>query len=192
MFSLISLAVLFSCTNAKREKLKANESKTKVISSPQVFTAEKPNSDSVKSKKHEDAVSSINYAFYNDTLCQTLTIKKISASKRRRMPEKLEFKLLLHDKHHNYDDKIFDGIAQLSSSSESFSDNLDKDGGDYFAADYEFDGADYNIQIRLDIKNYEACVVQITTNQPDKVLGGYRAYVKKFPDDGVMKRGECK
>jgi hypothetical protein len=193
VFILISLTVLFSCTNVKRSTQKEDaKSNAKVISTNPVPKVEKVGQDSSKARKDGDTVSYINYSFFNDTICQTLSIKKISKNEKLKIPERLKFKFLLHDKQHKYDDKIFEGIAQLFSSEESFSDNSEKDGGAYDAADYSFKATDYEIQIRLDIQSYEACVVQITTGQPDIVLGGYRAYLKKFPNDGVMKRGECK
>jgi hypothetical protein len=192
LFILIALSVLFSCTNGKRDtsKKEAN-SNAELITPTKVPIVEKAGRDLSKTKKY-DVLSGINYFFSNDTLCQTLTIKEKSKNKKFKIPEKLEFKLVLHDKLHKYDNKIFEGVAQLSSPDESFSDNADKDGGDYFAADYDFEATDHKIKIRLDIQSYEACVVLVTTSQPGVVLGGYSAYLKKFPNDGVMKRGACK
>ncbi|WP_428330586.1 hypothetical protein [Mucilaginibacter sp.] len=193
LFILIVLSVLFSCSNVKRDtSKKETDSIAKIITPTQTPANESLGNDSTKTKKYDDALLGINYFFSNDTLCQNLSIKEISKNAKLKIPEKLEFKLLLHDKQHKYDDKIFEGVAQLSSSEESFYNNSDKDGGDYFAADYNLDAADYKMQIRLDIQNYEACVFLVTTSQPDKVLGGYSAYLKKFPNEGIMKRGKCK
>lgn len=50
----------------------------------------------------------------------------------------------------------------------------------------------YKIKIRLDIEGYEACVIMVTSNQIDKITGRYATYLKKFPNEGVMKKGECK
>jgi hypothetical protein len=191
MFILISFTVLLSCTNVKKESPKEEaKSNTKVISP--IPTTGNLDHDSTETKKYDDVLPSINYSFSNDTLCQTISIKEINKNGKLEIPEKLKFKLMLHDKQNKYADKVFEGVAKLSSPEESFSDNSDKDGGDYFAADYNFKAADYKIQIRLDIQNYEACVVLVTTSRPDIILGGYSIYLKKFPNDGVMKKGECK
>lgn len=189
---LTSLVGLFSCTNVKKDIAKEGAKSDSVVVTPtKIPIMEKPNSDSSREKQN-DVLLGINYSFSNDTLCQTISIKGINGTEKNKIPEKLNFTLVLHDKQHKYDDKTFEGIAQLSSSEESFSDISDKDGGDYFAADYNFETKDYKIQIRLDIQSYEACVVSITTRRPDIVLGGYSTYLKKFPNDGVMKKGECK
>lgn len=193
IFILISLVGLFSCTNVKKDSAKEEtKSDSVAVTSPKIPITEKPGSDSSREKRYIDDFSGINYSFSNDTLCQTISIKGINKNEKNKIPEKIKFTLLLHDRQHKYVNKTFEGIAQLSSSEESFSDSSDKDGGDYFAADYNFEATDYKIQIRLDIQSYEACVVSVTTSRPDMVLGGYTAYLKKFPNDGVMKKGECK
>lgn len=193
IFISISLTGLFSCTNVKKDTAKEEtKSDSPVVVTTKVPATEKPSTDSSLKEKQEDVSSGVNYSFSNDTLCQTISIRQISKNAKDNIPEKLKFTLTLHDKQHKYDDKTFEGIAQLSSSEESFSDNSDKDGGDYFAADYNFKTTDFKIQIRLDIQSYEACVISVMTSRPDIVLGGYGAYLKKFPNDGVMKKGECK
>jgi len=192
-FILISITVLFSCANVKKEApKKETDSIIKVVNPTQVSKMENLSLDTSKAKTPNDILSGIDYSFSNDSLCETISIQEISNNKKLKIPEKLRFTLILRDKQHKYDDKIFEGIARLSSSEESFSDNLDKDGGDYFAADYNFEQTDYKIKIRLDIQSFEACVVLITTSQSDMVLGGYNTYLKKFPSDGVMKKGKCK
>lgn len=192
-FILISLSVLFSCTDVKKNEPKdVAKSDTELLAPGQTSTVKEPASDSSKTSKNSDTLSNVNYSFSNDTLCQTVNITEISKNKKLKIPEKLKFILLLHDKQHKFEDKKFEGVAQLSSSEESFSDNSDKDGGDYFAADYNCEAGDFKIQLRLDIQSYEACVVLVTSNQPDNVIGGYSAYLKKFPNDGVMKKGDCK
>lgn len=193
IFISILLAVLFSCTNGKRDTTKEEAKSDSVVMSPiRVPIEENRDHDSSQEKKYDDVLSGIHYSFSNDAFCQMAIIKEISKNKRLKIPEKLKFTLTLHDKQHKYDDKIFEGVAELSSPEESFSDNSDKGEGDYFAADYNFEATDYSIQIRLDIQTYEACVILIRTSRPDMVLGGYSSYLKKFPNDGVMKKGECK
>ncbi|QEM09119.1 hypothetical protein [Mucilaginibacter rubeus] len=194
LFILIALFTLFSCNNDVKNgtsKAKA-DSNAKAITPAQAPITEKSDVDTSKIKKSSDPLNGINYSFSNDTLCQTLSVKEMSKDKKLEIPEKLEFKLVLHDKQHKYDDKVFEGVAKLTSSEESFSDNSEKDGGAYDAADYDFEATGYRIQIRLDIQGYEACVTSVTTSQPDIVLGGYSTYLKKFPNDGVMRKGECK
>ncbi len=193
LFILTSLSMLFSCTEVKKDAPKEEaKPKAELVTLAQVPTLEKLAPDSTQTKKNSDILSGITYSFSSDSLCQTINIKEISKSKKFKMPQKLAFKLILHDKLHKYEDKIFEGIAELKSPEESFSDNSEKDGGDYFAADYNLETTDYRVKIRLDIERYEACVVLITAPRLDTVLGGYSVYMKEFPSDGVMKKGQCK
>ena len=190
---LISLIIFFSCNNVTKNTTKevakpiANN-KTSV----QVPNAERSNRDSLKTKNYYNILAGINYSFTNGSFCQSISLKEISKNEKFKIPEKLTFKITLHDKQGKLNDKIFKGVAKLFSPEESFSDNSEKDGGDYDAADYHFDTSTYRIIIRIDIENYEACVVSVRTSNTETALGGYSTYLKDFPNDGVMKRGECK
>ena len=97
----------------------------------------------------------------------------------------MKFKLILQDKSGVRPKKVFEGIAHLTSSEESFSDKDDPDGGDYQAADYLFNVPDCgSLQITLDIEKYDACVVRLDCKNQD-----YSFWLDKDRYDyNVMKR----
>lgn len=185
MFMIITLV---SCNNEKKE---LSEEKERVVAPVKAhgerYSKDRVLDDSFITNGSSDK-SELHYFFSNDTLCQTLKLTKVGKDK---IPKELVFKLILLDKLGKYELKEFDGVAKLFSSEETFYDASDKDSGDYFAGDYIFTSKNYEIQIRVDIEDYEASVVSIRTKQPDAVLGGYKAYLKTFPDQGVMKKGNC-
>lgn len=184
---LILLSLLFSCNNVTKAP---SEKKTTRATTTQDARLRTPNIDSSKIEK-PDISAGINYVFSNDSLCQMLYLKEIIKSKKDGLPEKLKFKLVLHDKFHKQGDKIFEGVAKLFSSEESFSDNLEKDPEPYDASDYNFATSDYRIVIRLDNDKYEAAVATITAKQIEMVLGSFSSYLKRYPNYDVMKKGEC-
>jgi hypothetical protein len=121
------------------------------------------------------------YIFANDSISRALYIKKGPISKKFQVPEKLEFKLILHNKFGKRPDKRFEGIAVLASSNESFSEKNDINEGDYFAADYVYNIKDCNLKIRLDIEGYLACAVSTTCVDIKEFFKSYPGYV-------IMKR----
>jgi len=133
-------------------------------------------------------MDNLNYFFSNDSFCQTLSIRKRSISKEYDIPQKIEFKLTLYDKLKVIPKLTFNGIAVLTSPNESFSDKSKIDEGSYFAADYYFISDEYKIKIRLDIEEYEACIVSIESSHPENVLKGYENYLKKYPNYDVLKK----
>ncbi|MES2457409.1 MAG: hypothetical protein V4594_17770 [Bacteroidota bacterium] len=188
---LISLGIAFSCTNVNRKALE-NETKSDsavIISTQKSILQSKP--DSVSNKMTRERLGSMTYYFANDSLCQTLSITNIADNTELDIPQKLKFRLVLHDKLNNYSDRTFEGIASLFSPEESFADSTEEDGGDYFAADYNLTASNYKLKIRLETEGYEACVIKITAGDLDAVLGGYHSYMKEFPNEGVMKKGKC-
>ena len=190
---LVSIFALFSCNNINKEKQKMSpESSIKIVNPIRDSIAEKSDSNSYNNQKDNDTLLETSYFFSNDNLCQTLIIEEISKSQKFKIPKEIKYKLVLHDKQQKFEDKIFNGIAQLSSSEESFFDKTEIDGGSYDAADYNFETKQYKLKIRLDIQSFEACVVLIITSQPEIILSGFANNIKEFPNEGVMKRGECK
>ncbi len=189
---LIALSMLFSCNNGKKTETN-NELKSSSEMKPQVRATEVEKLDSISNteKKSNVRLSDVSYFFSNDTLCQNITLSEITRNDKFNIPQKLGFKIVLSDKQGKSPDKVFNGIAKLSSSEESFGDSSEADGGDYFAGDYILETADFEVQIRLDIENYEACVISLIPKN-DTVLGVYSSYLKKFPSEGVMKKGKCK
>jgi hypothetical protein len=192
LFILILAYGISSCNNENKNTSKnKTQTRTPTTTSAQLPLVRKNITDSSANKK-DDISSGIDFVFSNDTLCQSLYIKELSVNKEFKIPETIEFKLRLHDKLNKYEDKIFTGTAKLTSSDESFVDSSENDPAAYSAGDYELDKSNYKIQIRLDIQDYEACVISVAADQPDSILGGFRTYLKNFPDNGVMKKGECK
>lgn len=125
------------------------------------------------------------YSFSNDTITQTLYVKKGTISKKYEVPEIVNFRLILSDKLGTHPEMRFEGVAELISANETFSENNNPDESDYFAADYVFNVKDCKLKIRLDIENYSACVVSTTCIN-------LRHFLKGYPDFDVMKRASYK
>lgn len=121
-----------------------------------------------------------------------ISIKVLDASKENGVPKELEFNLTLRNKQKSNQEINFNGIAILTSPNESFIDKTEIDGGEYFAADYNFSNADYALKIRLDIEEYKACVISIEYKGSKNLVKDYDWFVKKYPDYDVMKKGECR
>jgi len=178
LFNIAIIGLLLGCSNHSSNKY-SSEQIAKPIDTIEVSTLEVEKSNTYKS-----------YYFSNDSLCQNLIIKKIKWGQKKDIPKSIEFELTLHDNLGCFQDIKFNGVAMLASSNESFLDESDKDVGAYFAADYIF-SSDFKIKIRIDIENYAACVVHIETDKPEKILGGYKNYIKSYPNFNIMKKGSC-
>ena len=120
------------------------------------------------------------YFFSNDTISQTLYIKKGILSKKYEVPEAVKFKLILSDESGMHSQKSFEGAAVLASANESFSEKNDGE-GDYFAADYKFNLKGCSLKIRLDIDRYAACIISTTCTD-------WKYFLKSYPDYDVLKR----
>ncbi|MFL5739129.1 MAG: hypothetical protein ACJ75B_02850 [Flavisolibacter sp.] len=170
------LYLLLSCNNGA-PKAKGYEASNKIVDSTTYHND--LNRDSTLHETEYD----YEYKFSNDSISQILFVKKITSSKE--YPEKLKFKLILQDKFGIRPKKVFEGIARLTSSEESFSDKNDPNGGDYDAADYIFKIANCGtLQITMDIVKYDACFVILDCKSQD-----YNFYFSKDPSDyNVMKR----
>ena len=190
LLAVLFMILVLSCNSSKNEASRERSVKDVTTSDSMKQVQEDANVRSFSTTVSKD-ISELKYFFANDSLCQTLTIKRIAKSKSNEIPKELKFKLTLRDKLNRLGNKEFDGVAKLFSSEESFYDSSDKNGADYFAGDYRFKTKDYEIKIRVDIENYEASVIGIATKQPHVILEGYANYLKTFPNQGVMKKGEC-
>jgi len=132
--------------------------------------------------------------------------KKIYFSSHERMCEELN--LFFNEKENDFPDKInfslslfssdtiidlqIQGSAMLSSSNESFYDLNSPNEGAYFAADYVFSGKDMTIRIRLDIEDFEACVVYVSDLQDEINSKILKPHFMAYPNYSVMKPGICR
>jgi hypothetical protein len=154
---LIIGSLLLSCT--KEKKMPKENNKNEVTESK---TVTKDLVVPINKKTIETEDHNYKYKFSNDSIIKILYLKTGTPNKEYQVPSTLKFKLVLQDKFKLNPDKIYDGVAVLTSPNESFSNKRDKDGGDYFAADYLFNIKDCSLKIRLDIENYEACLLFTT------------------------------
>jgi hypothetical protein len=175
---IVESIFLTSCTNPEKMPEKKSADTTTE------FRASTTDAATVKKQIAEIDTANYDYKyiFANDSINRALYIKKGPISKRYQVPEKLKFKLILHDKLGKLPDKRFEGLAVLASSNESFSEKNDINEGDYFAADYVYSIKDCNLKIRLDIEGYMVCAVSTTCID-------IKEFFKSYPDYDIMKRG---
>ena len=176
---LFSIILLLSCSNVKTN----SSNLTKVSDISRGNSGER-----LLNERNRESADSLNYYYSNDSLFQVICIRRLNMSKEYEIPEKIEFRLVLRDKLSTYSERKFNGIAVLTSPNESFMDKSKIDEGLYFAADYSFSTKDYDIKIRLDIENYEACVIYIESDHIEKVLMGFEKYIKSYPNYDIMRK----
>jgi hypothetical protein len=168
LIGIALMCILIGCRNEKQNS-KQNNPDTNITSENSFYTkGVSVESDTIKYE--------YKYFFSNDTISQTLYIKKGAMSKKNEVPEMVNFKIVLNDKSKPQSEKIVSGKALLTSANESFFDKNDIDGGDYFAADYISIIKGCELKIRLDIDKYSACVVSTTCIDMKDFFKNYSEY----------------
>lgn len=169
--SIVIMFVLFSCDN---------RGKMTVFNNTDSIQIESVVKDSVLQEGKEIATIKYDYMYHftNDSVNQTLYIKKGALNKVYEVPEEIMFKLILNNKFNKYESEEFEGVAVLKNANESF---YDKEiNADYFAADYFFTLSGCSLNLRLDIVEFKACVASTTCNT-------LKYFLRTYPDYDIMK-----
>lgn len=181
---ILIICFLINCSTKQDVSQKDTELNSRPIDKTTISSTSKEENDTLK--------YDFCYFFSEDTISQIISIKLLGISKKDNLPTNLKFNLTLKNKQKPGGNFLLNGIAVLTSSEETFSDQNEIDEGEYFAADYIFNSDDYKIKIRLDIEEYQACVVSIACNGSKNTNEDYCQYVKKYPDYDVMKKTDCR
>lgn len=131
------------------------------------------------------------YSNSTDSICEEIQLKVLSRDRTLdSIPTKIAFVITLRSPQKNTKFQI-KGIAQLTSSNESFLDSNKPGATPYWAADYNKNDTQYTLNIRLDVENYEACALSIRSNISNQ-LSSYLTYLPKYPKATVLKLGRCR